>query len=328
MFWRRVGTQIKQIKLWFLVLIPILALAALLYIIVDTNPRLNILNVDFRERVEIAPVQEIQVATSGDPSKKQLRVAVAGVLSPTKTLEHYRELLTLMEQKFGRRILLILKPTYVEINDLLRDGHADMAFVCSLAYVKGNQDFGMELLVVPQMDGVVSYYSYLIVPKDSTISSLEELKGASFAFTDPMSNTGHMAPSYQLLLQGKTPASHFSRFIFTYSHDNSIMTVANKLVQGAAVDSLVYDKLIKDNAELARMTRVVTRWGPYGIPPVVISPNLDSQFKEQLRDFFLNIHSSSEGVTILHKLDIEKFVIAPDSIYDSIREMKKRLGWK
>ena len=325
MSWRNGNTRRK---FWLLVLIPIMALAALLYIIVNTSPRPDIIRVDFRERVGIAPVQEIQDATSSHPDDKPLRVAVAGVLSPSKTLEYYRELLTLMEQKFGRRILLILKPTYVEINDLLRDDHADMAFVCSLAYVKGNQDFGMELLVAQQMYGEIVYYSYLIVPRESIVTGLEELKGASFAFTDPMSNTGYMAPSYQLLLLGKTPASHFSRFIFTYSHDNSILAVADKLVQGAAVDSLVYDKLTREKLELAQLTKVVSRWGPYGIPPVVISPNLNVQFKQQLRDFFLDIHNSSDGATILRKLDIEKFVIVQDSIYDSIREMKKRLGWK
>lgn len=318
----------KQIRFWILVLIPILALAALLYIIVDTSKRVDISDVNFKERVGIAPVQQAPGESGGEPNNRQLRVAISGVLSPTKTLEYYDELLTFIEQELSRHIVLILKPTYAEINDLIRDNRVDMALVCSLAYVKGNQDFGMELLVAPQMYGGVSYYSYLIVSKESSNSSLEDLKGASFAFTDPLSNSGHLVPTYQLFLQGKTPVSYFSRYIFTYSHDNSIMAVANKLIQGAAVDSLVYDKLTMDNSELARLTKVITRWGPYGIPPVVISPTLDSQFKQRLRDSFLNIHNSSSGRKILNKLAIEQFVIAPDSIYNSIREMKAQLGWK
>jgi phosphonate transport system substrate-binding protein len=165
------------------------------------------------------------------------------------------------------------------------------------------------------------------VPRESNNSRLEDLKGASFAFTDPLSNTGHLVPTYELYLLGKTPVSFFSGYIFTYSHDNSILAVANKLIQGAAVDSLVYDKLTKENLELARMTKIATRWGPYGIPPVVISPTLDFQLKQQLRDSFLTMHDSSKGRKILNELAIERFVTAPDSIYDSIREMKKQLGW-
>ncbi len=232
-----------------------------------------------------------------------------------------------MGERLGRQATLILKPTYAEVNDLVRGQHVDVAFVCSLPYVMGNQDFGMELLVAPRMYGGTVYYSYLIVPGESSDVSLEDLRGLSFAFTDPMSNSGHLAPTYQLSLLGEAPASFFSRYIFTYSHDNSITAVADKLIDGAAVDSLVYDKLVTDNPELVSNTKVIARWGPYGIPPVVVNPALDPQLKQQLRDFFLDLHNSDEGKRILNNLGIDKFVVAPDNIYDFIREMKTKLGW-
>jgi phosphonate transport system substrate-binding protein len=202
-----------------------------------------------------------------------------------------------------------------------------VAFVCTLAYVKGNESFGMELLVVPQMHGEIVYYSYLIIPEESSATRLEDLRDASFAFTDPMSNSGHLAPTYQLSLLGEAPASFFGRYVFTYSHDNSITAVADKLLDGAAVDSLVYDQMVANNPELASKTQVIARWGPYGIPPVVISSTLDPQLKKQLLDFFLDLHNSDEGGRILHHLAIDKFVVAPDDIYDSVREMKTELGW-
>ena len=84
MFWRNNG---KQIKFWIIALIPILALAALLYITIGTNQRVAIVDVDFKERVGIAPVQQILGEFGDEPNKRQLRVAVAGVLSPSKSLE-------------------------------------------------------------------------------------------------------------------------------------------------------------------------------------------------------------------------------------------------
>ena len=105
------------------------------------------------------------------------------------------------------------------------------------------------------------------------------------------------------------------------------MAVADKLVDGAAVDSLVYEQLVTDNAELASKTKVIARWGPYGIPPVVVSPTLDSRLKQQLRDFFLDLHKSSEGMKRLNNLSIDKFVVISDDIYGSIRKMERKLGW-
>jgi len=38
-----------------------------------------------------------------------------------------------------------------------------------------------------------------------------------FAFTDPVSNSGRFAPTYQLLQSGERPDTFFSRYIFTYA---------------------------------------------------------------------------------------------------------------
>ncbi len=317
----------KQAEFWFLLLIPIALIAVVLFLGVGGGQADDVTRISLEQTSEVSPVQQISGSVPSDISGNSLRVAIAGVLSPTKTLEYYQELLAYMGQNLGREVALFMKPTYAEINDLVKGQRADIAFICSLPYVKGNQDFGLELLVAPQMYGETVYYSYLIVPQDSTSLSLKDLRGSSFAFTDPLSNSGHLAPSYQLSLLGETAASFFSRYVFTYSHDNSITAVANKLVGAAAVDSLIYDQLIMDNPKLVSQTKIISRWGPYGIPPVVINPALDFQLKQQLQDFFLNLHNSDEGSEILNNLNIDKFVVVPDDAYDSIRDMKTKLGW-
>ena len=312
---------------WLFVVIPIVVVAAVFFLTLNNTQTQDTIKVSLSEKSRVSPVQQIGNNVYAQHDDKLLRVAIAGVLSPTETLGHYEELLTYMEKKLGRQVILILKPNYAEVNDLVRGQRADIAFVCSLPYVKGNADFGMELLVVPQMYGETVYYSYLIVPAESTATSLEDLRGASFAFSDPLSNSGHLVPSYNLFLLGETPDSFFSRYIYTYSHDNSIMAVGDRLLEAAAVDSLVYDQLVAHKPELASKTKIIARWGPYGIPPVVVNPALAPELKQQLRDFFLDLDKSSEGQKILSNLAIDKFVVVSDEAYDSIREMVAKLGW-
>lgn len=316
-----------QVKSWFLILVIIVATTVAFFLTTERRQSDDVIKVSLHQTAEVSPVQKISSGSLSNPGDNLLQVAISGVLSPRKTLEDYQELLSQMGHKLGREVTLVLKPTYAEINDLIRGQRVDLGFVCSLAYVKGNEDFDMELLVVPQMYGRTVYYSYLIVPEESSAVSLEDLRGTSFAFTDPMSNSGHLSPTYQLSLRDEVPASFFSRYIFTYSHDNSILAVADKLVDGAAVDSLVYDQLVANNSEIASKTKVIARWGPYGIPPVVVSPTLGPQLKQQLRQFFLNLHNSNEGRVILSNLAIDRFVVAPEDIYNSIREMKELLEW-
>jgi phosphonate transport system substrate-binding protein len=315
----------KLAKYWPVLLIPVILIAMLLFLEDDHEQGEDIVAVSLDRTSTVPPVQ-VTNTPSSNAADASLRAAIAGVLSPTKSLEYYEELLTYLGQEIDRQLILFQKPTYAEVNDLINGQRVDLAFICSLAYVKGKRDFDMELLVAPQIDGKTVYYSYLIVPEASTATSLMDLEGVSFAFTDPLSNSGHLAPTYQLSLLNTTPASFFEKYVFTYSHDSSITAVANKLVDAAAVDSLVYDLMVAGDAELASKTKAIARWGPYGIPPVAINPELEPQLKQQLREFFLNLHTSSKGVELLNNLGIDKFITVNDDIYDSIREMETKLG--
>jgi len=275
------------------------------------------------KKVSLSVTEEATPRSTHVPATPQtpLRVAVAAVISPQGTIQSYSPLMDYLSEKMGRPIELVQRRTYAEINELIKTGKVELAFVCTGAYVEGQRDFGMELLVAPQVHGQTVYYSYIIVPSDSPAQSLADLRGRVFAFTDPMSHTGHKAALYMLQQIGETPDSLFRKYIFTYSHDNSIKAVAEKLVDGAAVDSLVYDFVVARNPEYGQRTRIIQRSSPYGIPPVVVHPALNPELKARLKAILLDMHNSQEGQHILAALDIDRFVVVDDSAYDTARQV-------
>ncbi len=264
-------------------------------------------------------------ATTSSPSAAVLRMAVAPVLSALPTSDLYQQLADYLGDKLGRRVQLVQGKTYAEINDLVKLGDVALALVCTNPYLQGRDDFGMELLAAPEVNGEAAYYSLLIAGRNTNATSLAELRGVTFAFSDPLSNSGRLAPVYHLALLGESPDSFFSRTIFTYSHDSSIRAVADGVVTAAAVDSLVYDYLRAAEPSLAEKVKVLERWGPFGINPLVVNPRLDPQLKAQLRQLFLDMDKDPQGDRILRKLMIDRFVVPDDSIYDSVREMRSYL---
>lgn len=282
--------------------------------------------VNLSQKVALAGVRQPSGPSAEQPDREPpLRVAFASILSPAKNIEGYHQLLSYLEGRLGRPVRLVQRMTYAEVNELMRAGQIDMAFVCTLAYVEGNREFGMELLVAPQVRGQTVYYSYLIVPKESPVNSLMGLKGKAFAFSDPLSNTGRLVPTYHLSLLGTTPDDFFSRYVFTYSHDNSIVAVADGLVDAAAVDSLVYDFFATTEPDMIAKTRIIARWGPFGIPPVVVHPGLDPSLKERLRKIFLDIHRKQAGRSTITDLFIDRFVPIQDEAYNSVRRIAAKV---
>lgn len=275
--------------------------------------------------IDFSQVEQETPTPVSVPSGEAIRMAVAPVFSPLPTFTLYEQLADYLGDKLGRPVELVQGKTYAEINDLVKSNDVALALVCTNPYLQGQQDFGMELLVAPLVQGEPYYYSLLIVKRDLDVSSLEELRGMTFAFTDPLSNTGRLAPLYQLALRGETPESFFSRSIFTYSHDNSIRSVADGIVDAAAVDNLVYDYLPVTEPDMMAKVKAIEKWGPFGINPFVVNPGLDPALKTQLRDVFLNMDKESGGRELLAEFMIDRFVVPDDSIYDSVREMRNYL---
>jgi len=250
-----------------------------------------------------------------------LRIGMGAMITPKDGYVYYQRLQHYIEKKLGMPVQLVDRENYDEMNGLLESGGVDAAFVCAGPYVEGKTKFGMELLAMPLVKGKPLYYSYIIVPRDSPAKSLRELRGKAFAFTDPKSNSGKLVPTYMLARMKQTPESFFSRVEFTYGHDLSIRAVADKLVDGAAVDSLIWEYAALKNPELTGRTRIIEKSEPYGIPPVVVRPGMNIELKKRLKEILLSAAQDPEGKEILTGMMIDSFVAGDDRNYDTIRSM-------
>lgn len=148
-------------------------------------------------------------------------LAVSPLASPAATTSTFSEFIDYLSEKLGEKVVLKQRRKYSEINDLLRTGKASVAFTCTGAYLAGRQDFGLELLAVPVIKGKTTYNSYIIVHKDSDIKGLGDLKGKTFAFTDPLSLTGRLYVTSLLNEKGILTKDFFSEDLL-YSRTREI----------------------------------------------------------------------------------------------------------
>lgn len=257
------------------------------------------------------------------PKQLPLRIGMGAMITPREGYVYYQRLQGYIEKKIGRPVQLVDRGNYDEMNGLLESGGVDAAFVCAGPYVEGKTKFNLELLAMPLVKGRPIYHSYIIVHKDSPIISLKELRGKVFAFTDPKSNSGKLVPTYMLAKMKETPETFFSRVEYSYGHDKSIRAVAEKIVDGAAVDSLIWEYAAIKRPELTNQTRIISKSDPYGIPPVVVRPGLDPGLKRKLKDILLAASNDPEGQEILKGMMIDSFVAGDDKNYDSIRAINR-----
>lgn len=266
-------------------------------------------------------------AVSSFPQQsKAVKIGVASMITPVDTVKYYQEVIDYIGEQIHQPVQMVHRRTYEEMDALLEKGEVKVAFICSAPYVTDKERFGVELLAAPSVNGSSKYSSYIIVHNDSPIKSFHELEGKVFAFTDPRSNSGKLYPAYLLKTMGFKPERFFKKFVYSYSHNKSVEMVAKKIVDGAAVESIIYEYMQKKGSPYVEQTRVIKRSPLFGTPPVVVTGDIAPELKGKIKNAFLNMHKTTKGKAILDAMMIDGFVDVPDTDYDSIRDMERAIG--
>jgi phosphonate transport system substrate-binding protein len=250
-----------------------------------------------------------------------LRVAISSVLLPQETVVHYRSIANFLGLQVDRPVMLIQRKSYAEIALLLLNGGADIAFFSSGEYANYSGFDEIEMLAAQQRMGLPYHQGYIIVAKDSEINGIDDLKGKTVAFTDPLSYSGYTFLVHMLRQRNQTPETFFGRYIYTYSHDNSFRAVVNKVVDAAPVTSLVYDRAKQKQPELAAEVRIIAFSPPAGTGPVVAGKSVSQGQREILRKALLSMHENPTILPALQGLSIDRFVPPQPELYEPIRRM-------
>jgi phosphonate transport system substrate-binding protein len=226
-----------------------------------------------------------------------------------------------LEDRLRRPVAFVTRSSYREIVDMVRAGQIDFAWICGYPYVRYQRE--LRLVAAPLWQGRPLYRSYIIVASDDARSSLLDLEGRVFAYSDPDSNSGYLYPRHVLISAARDPDAFFRRSFFTWAHRQVVRAVAEGVAQGGAVDGYVYELVATLEPKLVARTRVIQRSPWFGHPPVVARHDISA---EEFRAFFqaLAMMSSDEqGRSLLRAMQLDGFVHAEQSLYSQIAEMMR-----
>src|SRR6201984_3181151 len=83
-------------------------------------------------------------------------------------------------------------------------------------------------------DGSKGYYSVFYVLAKSPYQKLDDLKGKNLGLVDPNSTSGNNMPRFKMNQMGVDPDKYFNQVVFTGSHENAVLALAQGTVDVAA----------------------------------------------------------------------------------------------
>ncbi|KJK10041.1 phosphonate ABC transporter substrate-binding protein [Pseudomonas sp. 5] len=238
-------------------------------------------------------------------------------------IESSKQVLADLERQLGMPVKPFVATDYNGVIEALRAGKLDVAYLGPFSYVLAHQVAGVDAfaVAVTKKAGKSAYRSQIVARKDSGIKQLSDLKGHTFAFVDPSSASGHLFPKAGLEAAGYQPDKLFSRVIFSGSHDASILAVANRKVDAAAVADRIYASAVAQGQVKPDELQIV--WSSADIPesPMVWRQDLDPALKQKLAAAMANIKDVPWG----DQGQLNGFQPTTDAAYDVVRETAKVL---
>jgi phosphonate transport system substrate-binding protein len=163
--------------------------------------------------------------------------------------------------------------------------------------------------IMGDQNGLFGYEMEIITHPGSGITKLEDLKGRKLAFTSETSNSGFKAPSALLRSEFKLEAGKDFQAVFSGKHDNSILGVANKDYDAAAIANEVMKRMM--NRGVVKKEQIVTIYKSQTFPTTGygVAHNLRPELAAKIRDAFFSFPwAGSELEREFGKQGVSKFV--------------------
>jgi phosphonate transport system substrate-binding protein len=149
-----------------------------------------------------------------------------------------------MSEVTGKKVVFFPVQSYAAQYEAMRSGRLHIAGVNTGGNPVAVSCAGLvPFAMMASKDGSYGYEMEIIVPTGSDIKSPSDIKGRTLALTSPTSNSGNKAPSALMKSEFGLVKDTDFKTVFSGKHDNSVLGIANKDYEVAAVANSVMNRM-------------------------------------------------------------------------------------
>jgi phosphonate transport system substrate-binding protein len=203
----------------------------------------------------------------------------------------------------------------------------DMAWLGGFTFIQAKiRTNGTAIPIIQRVEDE-NFISRFIVPIDSPIKSLKDLKGKTFAFGSPSSTSGHLMPRFFLMQAGIQADTDLKNIAFSGAHDATVAFVASGKVEAGVLNASVLDKLIETNNANALKVRVLATTPTYYDYNWTVRGDLDPALVKKISNAFLKLDSKNPVHKELMELQrASKYITTKVANYDGIEQAARSAG--
>jgi len=260
--------------------------------------------------------------------RQKILIGILPEVNVFKQKQRFKPLGEYLSKKTGVAVEFTILNNYGNIIERFTDDKMDGAFFSSITGAIAIKKLGVIPLVRPvNPDGTSTYQGYLVVRKDSGITSVRDMRNKKMAYVDKATTAGYIFPLAYLRENGVAGTQHFFReTFFTGSHDAAISAVLNRKADVGAAKSSVYDLEKYNDPRVDKELVILAKSAHVPSNGLCVRKDLPEQLKSTLKSVLLGMHADTDGKAVLQQFGGLKFIETTSKDYQPVLDMAKKGG--
>ena len=256
------------------------------------------------------------------PAQERLRLLLPPLSSPDQVYARFQPLAAHLQQALGVTVKARVAGDLESLLRLAREDRPQVAYLCPLIYTRLADEGELVPLARLRRNGKSTFRTAVVVRRNSPYEHLAELKGARFAYGNPVCAASRLVPEAMFAQAGLDPRKDFFEERTLGSNENALYTVAADLFDATAVDEASARPFVDKG-----LLRILSYSRP--IPQYVLaaSPATPEPLRQRLRRALADLKRPAHA-RVLDAMgpDVDGFVPTEDADYDVIRRMQRERG--
>ena len=281
------------------------------------------------EMVQPPPVKRVvpaPVVFSPPAGFTRLRFGLVPFLAADTMRASHKRLADHLAKTLSVEVELIVADSYSDAIDRLQRGEFDLVELSPLVYAEASGKMKLTCILQTIADGSATASGYIFVRDDSPRRTIEDLKGASFGFVDPMSTSGSLMAKKLLKDKGFDLDRDFGKTEYLGNHEAVLQAVLEGRVDAGATYQGSFGALRRSKGIDPLSFRVIAKTPRTPRDIFCVRPDLPEEISSAITAAMMPLSGRDRaGREILGPLSLNGFQPAHDEAYNLVREVAAEL---